>query len=209
MAKHVEIFGKKSQIREISIRKKQLREKAIKSFGDIKLKNLTYTKSPKKVTSDQSILLHNKQKEFLIENKSEILNLLEFIEKVNEGVLNKDEVEKHMFDMTNVNTKFENMWFNTTKFIKKSAMPIGVISTLPGFFVLYGLGSYFFRPNEFWIDLSVYVGAFGGFAVGGISAEILHDTSKIAKRADKIKLLNHAFEKAYIYHDDWYIKDFE
>ena len=48
-------------LEDISERKKQLREKAIKAFGGIKLKNLTYNQSFSKLTSDQSILLHEKE----------------------------------------------------------------------------------------------------------------------------------------------------
>lgn len=192
---------KPNELKDILERKKQLREKAIKSFGDIQLKNLTYTRSSSKIVSDQSILLNEKQKDFLKENKSEILNLLEFIENVNGKNLSNKDIEKHMFDMTNVNTQVESMWYNTTKFIKKLTYPIALVSTIPGILVTYGLGSYFISSKENLIDLSVYLGMFGGFFIGGISAEYLHNTSKIAKRAEEIIGHNNIFVKAYIYHD--------
>lgn len=201
------IFLKKHKpgaLKDISERKKQLREKAIKAFGDIQIDKLTYTQSPEKLFSDQNLLLHNKQKEFLIENKSEILNLLEFIENVGGKNLSSNNIEKHLFDMTNVNTKLENTWYNITNFTKKNSSTIGFISTLPGFLAVYTLGGYYFDPKNYesLIDFSIYLGAIGGFLIGGLSAETLHDKSKIAKRADEIKSLNNKFVKAYLYHDE-------
>ena len=113
------------------------------------------------------------------------------------------EIEKIMFDMTNVNTPLESVWFNTTKFIKKLTYPIALVFAIPGALCMYGLSSSVFNPKSSLIELSIYVGIFGGFAMGGFSAEMIHHTSNITKRAEEIKSYNNTFVKAHLYHDDY------
>jgi len=198
------IFLKKHKpgaLKDISERKKQLREKAVKVFGDIQLKNLTYTQSSEKLFSDQNLLLHNKQKEFLMENKSEILNLLEFIENVNGKNLSSSDIEKHMFDMTNVNTFSEKVWYNTTKALRLAFFPIGYIHGFCGTIALSISTEGLINSLEFRSFLSL---TWGILLTGGTWAlgDYVHKSSSVTKRAEEIKSHNNLFVKAYIYKDN-------
>lgn len=194
--------NKKIQLQEITERKKQLREKAIKAFGDIQLKNLTYTQSPSKIVSDQNILLTEKHKEFFKENKDEILSVLDFIKKVDNG--RYTDIDEHMFDITNVNTKFEQAWYNSLLFVKDFvAYPVGLAFALGGLMAAGKVGTYFFEEVNILATFGLIFGTFGGFGAGMGLAECPYHLSKITKRVNEIRSNNRLFIDAYLYNDDY------